>query len=81
MSGRVLVVDDERSIVDFIRLGMRYEGFRVEDFAARVREFAILELVRVKRMHERPQAALFPSSSHEVRIGHSCAPAPNANPE
>ena len=27
----VLVVDDEQSIVDFIRLGMRYEGFRVED--------------------------------------------------
>ncbi len=27
----LLVVDDERSIVDFIRLGMRYEGFRVAD--------------------------------------------------
>jgi two-component system response regulator MprA len=27
----LLVVDDEQSIVDFIRLGMRYEGFRVED--------------------------------------------------
>jgi two-component system response regulator MprA len=27
---RVLVVDDEQSIVDFIRLGMRYEGFQVE---------------------------------------------------
>jgi two-component system, OmpR family, response regulator MprA len=25
----VLVVDDEHAIVDFIRLGMRYEGFRV----------------------------------------------------
>jgi two-component system, OmpR family, response regulator MprA len=28
---RMLVVDDEPSIVDFIRLGMRYEGFRVDD--------------------------------------------------
>src|SRR5256885_7196276 len=26
-SPRVLVVDDERSIVDFIRLGLQYEGF------------------------------------------------------
>jgi two-component system response regulator MprA len=28
---RILVIDDERSIVDFIRLGMRYEGFRVDE--------------------------------------------------
>ncbi len=28
-SPRVLVVDDERSIVDFIRLGLQYEGFQV----------------------------------------------------
>ncbi|MGZ3598468.1 MAG: response regulator transcription factor [Ktedonobacterales bacterium] len=28
---KVLVIDDEQGIVDFIRLGMRYEGFRVED--------------------------------------------------
>jgi two-component system response regulator MprA len=28
---KILVIDDEQSIVDFIRLGMRYEGFRVED--------------------------------------------------
>ena len=28
---RLLVVDDEQSIVDFIKLGMRYEGFKVED--------------------------------------------------
>ena len=27
---RVLVVDDERAIVDFIRLGLQYEGFLVE---------------------------------------------------
>ena len=27
---RVLVVDDERSIVDFIRLGLQYEGFEVQ---------------------------------------------------
>jgi two-component system response regulator MprA len=27
----LLVVDDEQPIVDFIRLGMRYEGFRVEE--------------------------------------------------
>ena len=30
---RVLVVDDERSIVDFIRLGLQYEGFQVETAA------------------------------------------------
>jgi DNA-binding response OmpR family regulator len=29
-SQRVLVVDDERSIVDFIRLGLQYEGFQVQ---------------------------------------------------
>src|SRR5919201_2896081 len=29
-SARVLVVDDERSIVDFIRLGLQYEGFQVQ---------------------------------------------------
>jgi DNA-binding response OmpR family regulator len=29
-SQRVLVVDDERNIVDFIRLGLQYEGFQVE---------------------------------------------------
>jgi two-component system response regulator MprA len=29
----VLVVDDEQAIVDFIRLGMRYEGFRVAEAA------------------------------------------------
>src|SRR5260370_42306037 len=27
---RVLVDDDERSIVDFIRLGLQYEGFQVQ---------------------------------------------------
>ncbi len=27
---KVLVVDDERSIVDFIRLGLQYEGFQVQ---------------------------------------------------
>lgn len=27
---RVLVVDDERSIVDFIQLGLQYEGFQVQ---------------------------------------------------
>jgi two-component system response regulator MprA len=27
----LLVVDDEQNIVDFIRLGMRYEGYRVDD--------------------------------------------------
>ena len=27
---RLLVVDDEQAIVDFIKLGMRYEGFQVE---------------------------------------------------
>ncbi len=30
---RVLVVDDERSIVDFIRLGLQYEGFQVQTAA------------------------------------------------
>ncbi len=28
--GRVLVVDDEQGIVDFLRLGLRYEGYEVE---------------------------------------------------
>src|SRR5262245_56386656 len=28
---RLLIVDDEQDIVAFIRLGMRYEGFRVDD--------------------------------------------------
>ena len=32
-SPRVLVVDDERSIVDFIRLGLQYEGFQVQTAA------------------------------------------------
>lgn len=27
---RVLVVDDEENIIEFIRLGLRYEGFQVE---------------------------------------------------
>ena len=30
---RILVVDDERSIVDFIRLGLQYEGFQVQTAA------------------------------------------------
>jgi len=32
-SPRVLVVDDERSIVDFIRLGLQYEGFQLQTAA------------------------------------------------
>lgn len=48
---RLLIVDDEQSIVDFIRLGMRYEGFRVEhacdgygalDLAQRLRPHIII---------------------------------------
>jgi two-component system, OmpR family, response regulator MprA len=48
---RLLVVDDEQAIVDFIRLGMRYEGFQVEqasdgyiaiDLAQRVRPDVII---------------------------------------
>jgi DNA-binding response OmpR family regulator len=31
--GRVLVVDDEQGIVDFIRLGLQYEGFEVQSAA------------------------------------------------
>ena len=27
---RLLVVDDEQAIIDFIKLGMRYEGFQVD---------------------------------------------------
>jgi two-component system, OmpR family, response regulator MprA len=30
LSGRILVVDDEESIVDFIRMALTYEGFQVE---------------------------------------------------
>jgi two-component system, OmpR family, response regulator len=29
-TARILVVDDERTIVDFIRLGLQYEGFQVQ---------------------------------------------------
>src|SRR3954453_24099547 len=29
-TGRILVVDDEESILDFVELGLRYEGFEVE---------------------------------------------------
>jgi DNA-binding response OmpR family regulator len=32
-SQRILVVDDERSITDFIRLGLQYEGFQVKTAA------------------------------------------------
>ena len=48
---RLLVVDDEQSIVDFIKLGMRYEGFQVDqagdgyiaiDLAQRLRPDAII---------------------------------------
>lgn len=48
---RLLVVDDEQAIVDFIKLGMRYEGFQVEqagdgyvalDLAQRARPDAII---------------------------------------
>jgi two-component system response regulator MprA len=48
---RLLVVDDEQAIVDFIKLGMRYEGFQVEhasdgyiaiDLAQRVRPDVII---------------------------------------
>ncbi len=47
----LLVVDDEQSIIDFIRLGMRYEGYRVEhagdgyhalDLASRLRPDLII---------------------------------------
>ena len=27
---KVLVIDDEENIIEFIRLGLRYEGFQVE---------------------------------------------------
>jgi two-component system response regulator MprA len=48
---KLLIVDDEQSIVDFIRLGMRYEGFQVEhvgngygalDLASRLRPDIII---------------------------------------
>jgi two-component system, OmpR family, response regulator MprA len=42
----LLVVDDEQSIVDFIRLGMRYEGFRVEDAADGVSGFDLAQRLR-----------------------------------
>ena len=43
---RLLVIDDERSIVDFIRLGMRYEGFRVEDAGDGVSGFDAAQRLR-----------------------------------
>ncbi len=48
---RLLVVDDEQAIIDFIRLGMRYEGYQVDhagdgyvalDLAQRLRPDAII---------------------------------------
>ncbi|MHB8509052.1 MAG: response regulator transcription factor [Candidatus Dormibacteria bacterium] len=33
IEGRVLVVDDEPGIVDFVRLGLQYEGFEVQSAA------------------------------------------------
>ncbi|MEO7002562.1 MAG: response regulator, partial [Ktedonobacterales bacterium] len=56
---KLLVVDDEQSIVDFIRLGMRYEGFQVEqagdgyialDLAQRLRPDVIILDVRLPTM-------------------------------
>ncbi len=43
---RLLVIDDEQSIVDFIRLGMRYEGFRVEDAGDGVSGFDAAQRLR-----------------------------------
>jgi two-component system, OmpR family, response regulator MprA len=42
----VLVVDDEQSIVDFIRLGMRYEGFRVAEAASGQAGFELAQHLR-----------------------------------
>ncbi|HEX6798889.1 MAG TPA: response regulator transcription factor [Ktedonobacterales bacterium] len=42
----LLVVDDEQNIVDFIRLGMRYEGFRVEDAGDGVSGFDAAQRLR-----------------------------------
>jgi two-component system response regulator MprA len=42
----LLIVDDEQSIVDFIRLGMRYEGFRVEDAPDGVSGFDLAQRLR-----------------------------------
>jgi two-component system, OmpR family, response regulator MprA len=43
---RLLVVDDEQSIVDFIRLGMRYEGYRVEEASDGVTGFDAAQRLR-----------------------------------
>jgi two-component system response regulator MprA len=43
---KLLVIDDEQSIVDFIRLGMRYEGFRVEDAGDGVAGFDLAQKLR-----------------------------------
>jgi two-component system, OmpR family, response regulator MprA len=42
----LLVIDDEQGIVDFIRLGMRYEGFRVEDSGDGVSGFLLAQRLR-----------------------------------
>src|SRR5207248_4495393 len=47
-SPRVLVVDDEQSIVDFIRLGLQYEGFLVQTAPDRQ---AALRLISELRPH------------------------------
>src|SRR2546421_523784 len=61
---RILVVDDERSIVDFIRLGLQYEGFQVQTAADGQ---AALRLISEFKPHV--QAVTLDEATREVRRG------------
>ena len=45
---RVLVVDDEESILEFLELGLRYEGFQVELAVDGPAALAMLDRMREK---------------------------------
>ncbi|MGH2470775.1 MAG: response regulator transcription factor, partial [Chloroflexota bacterium] len=43
MSRRILVVDDEENVVDFLRLGLQYEGFQVQVGTTGLQGLALVE--------------------------------------
>src|SRR5256886_17459953 len=65
---RVLVVDDERSIVDFLRLGLQYEGFQVQTAPDGQ---AALRLISEFKPHVVVLDVMMPRSE-ERRVGKEC---------